>query len=157
MGVDDIRELSFQGGETRRVIVDGDPSIIPPLRLDTKEYTDFMLDGVTHKIKIGAPTRELWIDGQWHECYFNTEIRIRVGQRFRSLFLEGPPPVVKHDVSRRDLCAGYIQMIVNGELQDQHRLYLDSKPQKIVIDGKPHVLKFVQALTILSINGHPFR
>lgn len=157
MGEGDIRELSFQAQGTRRVILDEDTSIIPALHLDNKEYTDFVLDGITHKIKIGAPTRELWIDGQWYECYFNNEIRIRLGQRFHTLFLEGPAPVVKHDVLRTDLCAGFVQLIINGDLTAQHRLYLDAKPQKIVIDGKPHVLRLVQALRTLLINGHPFK
>ena len=49
--------------------IDGDASVVPMLPLDTREYTDFALDGVPHKIRIGAPTRELWVDGQWYELH----------------------------------------------------------------------------------------
>ena len=93
-----VAELSFQRGEepgTRQATIDGDASVVPMLPLDTNEYTDFALDGVPHKIRIGAPTRELWVDGQWYELYFDKQIRIRIGQSFHSVGLVGPPPSVK--------------------------------------------------------------
>ena len=75
--------------------IDGDASVVPMLPLDTSEYTDFALDGVPHKIRIGAPTRELWVDGQWYEPYFDKHICLHLGQSFHSVGLVGPPPSVK--------------------------------------------------------------
>ena len=154
-----VAELSFQRGEdgTRQVAIDGDRSIVPALPLDTNEYTDFVLDGVQHKIRIGAPTRELWVDGQWYELYFDKLIRIRIGQSFHSVGLVGPPPSVKIGDLRPDLCAGYVQLIIDGDLNQQVRLFLDAKPQRVDIDGKPHVLRFADKLKTLLINGHPFK
>ena len=165
MAEDDVRELSFErpmrdGGAsaaTRRVLIDGEDGIVPPLELDSPEYTDFVLDGVVHKIRLGAPTRELWLDGQWYECYFDKEIRVRLGQSFRTLQLEGPPPSVRIGERRPDLCAGFVRLIHNGKLHDWRRLYLDTKPQLFEIGGKPHVLRFAERLHTLLINGHPFR
>lgn len=142
MSETEVCELSFQPQGTRQVTIDGDTSIVPPLPLDTSEYSDFFLDGgVPHKVRVGAPTRELWVDGQWYECYFDKQIRIRIGQSFRTVGLGGPPPSVKIGVPRPDLCAGHVQLIVNGDLNQQLRLYLDAKPQRVDIAGKPHVLR----------------
>ena len=58
---------------------------------------------------------------------------------------------------RPDLCAGYVQLIIDGDLNQQVRLYLDAKPQRVDIDGKPHVLRFADRLKTLLINGHPFK
>ncbi len=174
MAENDVRELSFERpktppppaeGEapppppltTRRVIIDGDESIVPALELGSSEYTDFVLDGVAHKIRIGAPTRELWLDGQWYECYFDKEIRVRIGQSFHNVRLEGPPPSVHIGERRPDLCAGFVRIIHNGQLHDWRKLYLDNKPQLFEIGGKPHILKFAERLDTLLINEHPFR
>ncbi len=163
MTEDEVRELSFKPREDedavayRRVFIDGDESVIPRLDVSAAEYTDFCLDGVTHKIKIGAPTRELWIDGQGYECFFGSEVRIRIGQSFHTLRLEGPAPEVHIGDRRPDLCAGFVRLIHNGDIHNWHKLFLDAKPQLLQLDGKPHVLRFVEGLHTLTINGHPFR
>ena len=46
---------------------------------------------------------------------------------------------------------------IDGDLNQQVRLYLDAKPQRVDIDGKPHVLRFADRLKTLLINGHPFK
>ena len=50
-----------------------------------------------------------------------------------------------------------MQLIIDGDLNQQVRLYLDAKPQRVDIDGKPHVLRFADRLKTLLINGHPFK
>ena len=36
-----------------------------------QDYTDFNLNHEIHRMKIGLPTRELWIDGEWYSLCFN--------------------------------------------------------------------------------------
>ena len=45
------------------------------VNLVADSYTEFMLNDRRHSIKIGKPTREIWIDGSWHECFFASKIR----------------------------------------------------------------------------------
>ncbi|XP_059080706.1 uncharacterized protein LOC131878647 [Tigriopus californicus] len=158
MDENDVRDLSFQGDDgLRRVIVD-QGLVTVSLKLDVTEYTDFNLDGMQHKIKLGAPTRELWIDGQGYQCYFDKAISVKLGPNLHEFFLEGPPPRVRiGEHPRPDLCAGYVRLIINGDLNNAVRLFLDPKPQRVDIMGKPHVLRFVEGLRTLLINGHPFR
>ena len=72
---DDMKELVFRAEDpkyprNRKVVIDGRFAI--DVELGAKNNTEFQLgDGVTHTLKIGAPTRELWIDGQWHELFFD--------------------------------------------------------------------------------------
>ena len=48
--------------------------------------------------------RELWVDGVWHEAFFNTLVRIRIGAHERNVFIDGGPPTVKiGEVSVGDL------------------------------------------------------
>uniref|UniRef100_A0A0K2T6I2 CID domain-containing protein n=1 Tax=Lepeophtheirus salmonis TaxID=72036 RepID=A0A0K2T6I2_LEPSM len=154
MGDCELKELSFQPG-TRRVIIDD--KVIVSCELDVKHYTNVMIDGVEHRIKIGAPTRELWIDGQWYECYFDNKVNVLVGMTYHSFFLEGPAPTVKIGERRADLCPGKVNLIVDGDFSIMTSIFLDSKPQKFDIDGKPHVIRFVEGLKTVLINGHPYR
>jgi hypothetical protein len=61
MASDDPRLLGFQTC-VRRIIFD---NILPVDCTVGNDYMDFHFDGQLHKIKIGAPTRELYIDGNW--------------------------------------------------------------------------------------------
>eukprot|EP00096_Caligus_rogercresseyi_P003843 TRINITY_DN1758_c0_g1_i10.p1 TRINITY_DN1758_c0_g1~~TRINITY_DN1758_c0_g1_i10.p1 ORF type:complete len:698 (+),score=329.85 TRINITY_DN1758_c0_g1_i10:464-2557(+) len=36
-------------------------------------------------------------------------------------------------------------------------IFLDAKPQQFDIEGKPHVIRFVEGLKTVLINGHPYR
>ena len=54
-----------------------------------------------------------------YELYFDKHIRIRIGQSFHSVGLVGPPPSVKIGDPRSDLCAGYVQLIIDGDLNQQ--------------------------------------
>ena len=93
----DMRELRFKNefgsSSHRRIIID--QKYIIPVEIASPGYKEFKLDdGTTHTIKVGAPTRELWIDGQWHELYFNKSGSIPIGSSTHDVFLEGPAPNV---------------------------------------------------------------
>merc|ERR1712106_654875 len=151
-----ICDLSFQPDtEDRRVIVDD--SIVIFTRVNETEYSTFTLNGEVHKIKIGPPTRELWVDGAWHECYFNCKIRVMIGTNMHNVLLEGSPPTVKIGDPRPDLCLGRVYALLDGNLMEKVAIYLDRKPQLLEIAGKPHVLQFVEGFKTLTINGPPFR
>lgn len=158
MAPGDVRELSFTAGgldPTRRIIIDDMLKIRVPV--NAPNYTPFMLNGMEHRVKLGAPTRELWIDDKWYQCYFNNEIRVQIGPNYHKFFLEGPPPnVTIGKVPLKNLCLGTVQLIIDGDLDYPITIYLDLKPQCVNIAGKPHVFRFVQGLKTLLINGHPF-
>ena len=64
-----------------------------------------------HRVKIGAPTRELWIDGNWYSVFFDCRpVSIKIGSRSWDVFLEdGAAPIVDiGKVARKDLCLGII-------------------------------------------------
>ncbi len=97
--------------------------------------------------KIGAPTRELWIDDCWYECYFDKSVDVPLGPQGAQgslcrVLLEGPAPNVRIGAARPDLCAGFVSLIVDGDVGNWSKIYLDSKPQLLEVDGKPHVLRF---------------
>jgi len=60
MADDDARQLGFQPG-VRRVFFE---NVAYECRLGD-DYVDIYFEDVPHRIKLGAPTRELYIDGQW--------------------------------------------------------------------------------------------
>ena len=153
----DMRELMFQREGVRQVVFD--QNVFVNVEIGAQNYTEFVLDdGVTHKVKIGAPTREIWIDGQWHELYFDKADDFMIGSTLHHVFLKGPRPSVEiSKTPRNDLCAGSVKLIIDGTIQNSVTMFLDSKPQIVNIAGKPHVFRFVQGLKILLINGHPFK
>ena len=156
MSDDTVCELSFQPDpEDRRVTIDnGDVVIFTRVN---QGYKEFELDGEKHELKIGPPTRELWIDGKWYECCFNNCVRVKLGNSLHEVFLEGNPPIVKIGEKRPDLCLGQIYAVVDFDLNRMIPVYLDGKPQLIDIAGKPHIIQFDEGYKTLTINGHPFR
>nr|CAD7456296.1 unnamed protein product [Timema tahoe] len=149
---DDPREISFQGNVKRRVTFDDRDSILCAFN---EGYRDFVLDGITHRIRIGAPTRELYIDGKWYECIFGgPPVNIEIGGKLHTVKLDGPQPQVKIGYARKDLVAGKINLIINAKTMVP--VFLDAKPQRFDIEGKPHILRFVDALMRVMINGRPF-
>jgi len=151
-----ICELNFKPERDARTIIIDD-KIRVYCSVNSERYTDFVLNRRTHKIKIGKPTRELWIDGDWHECYFNNKLRVRIDGTFHQIYLPGPPPSVDIGVPRPDLCLGRVYVLVDGNVNDKIPLYLDLKPQFLIIGGKPHVWRFQEGFRECTINGHPFR
>lgn len=80
------------------------------------------------RIKLGGPTRELYIDGKYYECYFGGKaIDIKLGSKSVNIKLEGPAPQVKIGNRRTDLVLGKINLIINA--RNMVPVFLDSKPQ----------------------------
>ena len=155
MSDDNVCELTFQpDSEDRRVIIND--TIVIYTRVN-QGYKEFELDGEKHELKIGPPTRELWVDGKWYECYFNNSAGVKIGNSMHEVFLDGQPPIVKIGEKRPDLCLGRIFALLDGNMNGRIPIFLDRKPQLIEIAGKPHVIQFVEGFKTLTINGHPFR
>ena len=110
--------MLFQAeSEARRIVVDD--NIVVYNQVGSPAYSELILDGESHRIKIGSPTRELWVDGQWHECYFNSKIHVRIGQREHSVFLGGDAPTVKIGEGRPDLCLGRVYALLDGNVMNK--------------------------------------
>lgn len=84
------------------------------------------------RVRFGAPTRELYIDGKWYECYFGgPSLSIDISGKMHSVQLEGPPPQVRTGVQRKDLVVGRVRLVVDAKFNFD--LYLDPKPQRLVL------------------------
>lgn len=153
MSWDDPREISFQSG-SRRVIFD-DKDIF--LLNFNESYRDVTLNGALHQIRLGTPTRELYIDGKWYECYFGGPgIGVEIDGKVVIVKLDGPPPQVKiGDIKRTDLVGGKINLIIDAK--SIVPVFLDAKIQKFDIDGKVHNLQFIDALRTVLINDIQFK
>ncbi|KAL0115350.1 hypothetical protein PUN28_010706 [Cardiocondyla obscurior] len=153
MNWDDPREIGFQDG-TRRILIDEKDTITCAFN---DQYKEFMYEGEVHRIKLGAPTRELYVDDCWYECYFGgLPITIELGGKKVYVKLEGPPPQVKiGTVKRTDLVVAKINLIINA--RNMVPVFLDAKPQIFEIEGKPHTLEFTDALQTVLLNGRPFK
>ena len=155
MNDENVCELSFQPDmEDRKVVINGNITISTRVN---HGYTEFEIDGEKHELKIGAPTRELWVDGKWYEFYFQNRAGVRIGNQMQEVFLDGPPPNVKIGEPRPDLCLGRVYAILDNDISSRMPIYLDRKPQLLQISGKPHVIQFVEDFKTLTINGHPFK
>lgn len=105
------------------------------LELSSKYSDEFTFKGNNienlyfFRIKLGAPTRELYVDDCWYECYFGgMPITIELGGKKVSIKLEGPPPQVKiGTVKRTDLVVAKINLIINA--RNMVPVFLDAKPQ----------------------------
>ena len=58
---------------------------------------------------------------------------------------------MKFDIS------GTVQLVIDGDGRNPTLMFLDDKPQRIDIDSKPHIFRFVEQFRTLLINGHPFK
>ena len=87
-----------------------DQDVFVHVALGSPDYTEFVIDNEIHRIKIGAPTRELWIDGKWYNLFFDGEpIQINIANRTRDVFFEKLAEFPNVDigiVARKDLCLG---------------------------------------------------
>ncbi|XP_076175712.1 pcf11 cleavage and polyadenylation factor subunit isoform X1 [Ptiloglossa arizonensis] len=153
MNWDDPREIGFQDG-IRRILIDDKDTITCAFN---DQYKEFMYEGEVHRIKLGAPTRELYVDDRWYECYFGgMPVTIDLGGKKVSVKLEGPPPQVKiGTVKRTDLVVAKINLIINA--RNMVPVFLDAKPQIFEIEGKPHTLEFIDSLQTVLLNGRPFK
>lgn len=149
---DDPREISFQDGSRRVTFNEKDTYIFNFNEPDK----DVLINGVTCKVRLGTPSREIYINGNPYECFFGgSSITIDLNGINTTVKLDGPAPQVKiGTVKRTDLVAGKVNLIVNAKIIVP--LYLDAKIQKFVVDGETVTLKFVDALKTVLINDVPF-
>ncbi|KAF7987800.1 hypothetical protein HCN44_003663 [Aphidius gifuensis] len=152
MSWDDPREIGFQDG-MRAILIDDKDTI---LCCFNEPYKEFIFDNEVHRIRLGAPTRELYIDDMWYECYFGgPPIIVDIGNKKVNIKLEGPPPQVKiGNIKRIDLVVGKINLIINA--RNMVPIFLDSKPQLFELDGQRHTLEFIDSLKTVLLNGRPF-
>ncbi|KAJ8919283.1 hypothetical protein NQ315_003867 [Exocentrus adspersus] len=148
---DDPREISFQDG-MRRVTFNDESYVLG----FNKPYQEVLINGSPHLVRLGAPSRELYIDHIPYECYFGSAgIRIVLSGVNTTVKLEGPPPQVKiGEKKRTDLVAGKINLFINAKIVVP--VFLDAKVQKFIIDGETSTLKFVNSLETVLINDVPF-
>ena len=152
---DRVCELSFQPDlEDRKVVINGNIIVLTGVN---HGYKEFHIDGEKHELKLGAPTRELWVDGKWYEFCFEHGAGVRIGNQMQEVFLGGPPPKVMIGDPRPDLCLGRVYAILDNDISSRMPIYLDRKHQLLTISGKPHVIQFVEDFKTLTINGHPFK
>jgi hypothetical protein len=148
---DEPREISFQkGGPAKIVLIDKEP-----FKVMIGSPCSFYIDKVKHMVRIGAPKRELYIDGDGYEtCFGGPPISIRIGPDWHSFKLEGPPPQVEVGKEKRyDLVAGRVTLFIDS---NSVPIYLDDKPQLLDLCGFPVILKFSDEFYTVILNGRPF-
>ncbi|XP_050433874.1 uncharacterized protein LOC126841432 isoform X2 [Adelges cooleyi] len=150
---DDPREIYFQG-PPKNVIFDDLFSVLCHFNQNDIE---FLLDGQPHRVRLGAPTRELYLDGKFYECFFGgPPVYTELGGVKRSVKLEGPPPSVNiGQEPRKDLVAGRIAVIIDDTYTVP--VYLDAKPQRIEVGNTALILRFIDGLMRALINDQPFK
>lgn len=156
LNFDDPRDLMFQPG-SRRVFIDGVDILTLQFNSQYREIT--LTDGIRIRIRLGAPTRELFIDGRFYDVKFGgPPVEINLGGRTHLIQLEGPLPFLKIGPTKRtDLVAGKVNLIVDGNIDNMFPVYLDAKPQRFEIGNVPFIIRFVEALQTVVINGQPFK
>ena len=151
---DDPKEIGFQEDGVRRVLIDGKETITCAFN---ESFKEFLYMGEVHTVKLGGPTRELYIDDRWYKCFFGgPAISVDLGGRKFSVKLEGPSPPLKIGIVKRtDLVVAKINLIINAK--NIMPVFLDAKPQIFEIEGQPHTLEFIDALQTVLLNGRPFK
>jgi len=150
---DDPREIYFNG-PPKNVIFDDLFSVLCHFNSPDRE---FLLDCQPHKVRLGAPTRELYLDGKFYECFFGgSPVFTDIGGVKRSIKLEGPPPTVNISTTKRqDLVAGRISIVIDNTYTVP--VYLDAKPQRIDVGNTALILRFIDGLMRAMINDQPFK
>ncbi|XP_049825333.1 uncharacterized protein LOC109601802 isoform X2 [Aethina tumida] len=152
MKMDDPREISFQDA-TRRVTFNDKDSYVLSFN---QPYQDVLVNGEVCKVRLGVPSREIYINYKPYECYFGGPgITVELGGSNVLVKLDGPPPQVKIGRQRTDLVAGRVNLIINAKKIIP--VFLDAKPQKFVLDGETLTLRFVDSLKTVLINDCPFK
>ena len=124
-----------------------------------EDYKDFIIAGEKHRIRSGVPTQEIFIDGRGYQCFFGGKpIAIDLAGRTRTVSLRGRPPQVQFGEvgPMNSFLLGRVYLTINGNTRRSIPLYLDAKPQRVSIDGKALIFKFVDKFTTLEINKVKF-
>ncbi|KAJ1521390.1 hypothetical protein ONE63_003065 [Megalurothrips usitatus] len=154
MKADDPREIAFNAGDASVIIND----VLVHCSFH-KPAQEVNIGGKMYSVRLGAPTRELYVNDEGFECQFNTpakEIFLATGEVFRVQLRAEVPPMVHVGNQRRDLVAGSVLLIIDAEVEKAVTIYLDAKPQRFDIDEIPHIIKFADGLSTILVNNHPF-
>ncbi|XP_070503584.1 pre-mRNA cleavage complex 2 protein Pcf11 isoform X2 [Chironomus tepperi] len=148
----EAHDIKFSSGQSK-VIIDDTYSAI----LDFNDtYKPIIVDGILHQIKFGTPTRELYIDDHFYECYFNNQItQIILGDKVRRIRIEGKAPEVKIGIKRNDIVLGLINMMIDAELMVP--VFLDTTLQYFEYKGQIFTLQFADFFLSVIINNEPFK
>lgn len=152
ININDPREVTFEGVSVNILIDD----MYSYTCFFNKPNVGFVLDNQFHTMRLGTPTRELYIDDNFYACSFNgPPIHCVLNNVRRSVKIIGnPPSVVMGNTIRQDLVAGISHVIVD----DFHPVvvYLDAKPQCIDVGQSTLVLRFVDKFKSVLINNQFF-
>lgn len=150
-GSGEPKEIGFQSGE-RRVTVDGKDTIVLAFN-DT--YKTFLIDDKPHQVRFGSPTRELYIDNEWYECYFgDPPVGIVLDGKLHVFKIDGPPPQVRIGNLRTDLVLGKVDMYIN--MDTKISLFLDAQLQVFKMNGQSHSIQFADYFLTVLIDNIPF-
>lgn len=148
----EANDIRFSSGQSKVVIDDMYSAILE----FNDAYKPIMIDGVLHQIKFGTPTRELYIDDHFYECYFNNQItQIILGDKVRRVRIEGMAPEVKIGIKRNDIVLGLINMMIDAEIMVP--VFLDTTLQYFEYKGQIFTLQFADFFLSVIINNEPFK
>ncbi len=145
-------DIRFSSGQSKVVIDD-----IYSVQLEFNDsYKSIIIDGVQHQIKFGSPTREIYIDENFYECYFNNQTtQIILGDKVRRVRIEGKAPEVKIGQPRRDMVLGLINMMIDAEIVVP--VFLDTTMQYFEYKNQIFTLQFADFFLSVIINNEPFK
>lgn len=148
----EAHDIKFSMGQSKVVIDDTYFAI-----LDFNDtYKPIMIEGFIHQIKFGTPTRELYIDDHFYECYFNNQTtQIILGDKTRRVRIEGKAPEVKIGIKRNDIVLGLINMMIDAEIMVP--VFLDTTLQYFEYKGQIFTLQFADFFLSVVINNDPFK
>lgn len=151
MDWDQPKEIGFQPG-TRRITCDDQWSMNLSFNAPNVSW---IIEGRAHQVRLGAPTRELYIDNEWYECYIGDPCRVELDGKMRTLVVDGPPPQVRIGDFRGDLVAGKINIIIDAKVMVP--VYLDAREQQFEVDGCVQTIQFADYFLTVLLNKEPIR
>lgn len=145
-------DIKFSSGQSR-VVIDDQYNVDLNFN-DT--YKTLFIEGTLHQVKFGSPTRELYIDNHFYECYFNNQpTQIVLNDKLRMVRIEGNAPEVKIGRKRNDLVLGLINIVIDAEVMVP--VFLDTTVQYFEFKGKIFTLQFADFFLTVVINNEPFK
>ncbi|CAO1421893.1 unnamed protein product [Diamesa hyperborea] len=145
-------DIKFSGGQSH-VIIDEVFTVVLSFNND---YQTIVVNGKMHRIKFGKPTRELYIDDQFYECYFNNmTTKIMLDGSLRIVRIDGKVPEVKIGRKRCDLVLGRINMVIDAEVIVP--VFLDTTLQYFEFKGKVYTLQFADFFLSVVLNNDAYR
>lgn len=148
----DPHDIKFSSGQSRVII---DDHYTADLNFNDS-YQPIFIESVLHQIKFGSPTRELYIDHHFYECYFNNQpTQIVLNDKLRMVRIEGNAPEVKIGRKRNDLVLGLINIVIDAEVMVP--IFLDTSTQYFEFKGKIFTLQFADFFFSVVINNEPFK